>query len=397
MSGTSGRGRMRPLVPPQRNMAIQTSPNVKRYQRQKLSAVLGSGATTLICLAFVACFAGPEIDRRLQTWIGTERWLRLLALAVLYGSALEVLSLPFEFWSGFVVEQRHGLGTQALSGWVRKRVKGYLLGGPFGLALLAGLYALLWEAGSWWWFWAAGGWLILTLILGRVVPVVILPLFYRVTPLDDADLLARFRRLTTGTGLRLNGVFRWHLSEETRKANAALIGLGRSRRLLLGDTLLAHFTPDEIEVVFAHELGHHVHRHLPKLLAWSVATTTATFLLTDVLLRPAAKALGYASLEDPAALPLLLLFLGAVALLLTPVEHALSRAFERQCDRFALARTGHMSAYRSVLSKLAQLNQVDPAPHPLVVWLFHDHPPIAERLTLEPHPCRREVPALMIV
>src|SRR5207248_5371035 len=135
-----------------------------------------------------------------------------------------------------------------------------------------------------WWPWAAAAWLLVTLVLGRVAPVLILPLFYKVTPLDDPALRERLERLAAGTGLTLQGVYRLHLSVETRKANAALAGLGRSRRVLLGDTLLKQFTPEEIGVVFAHEVGHHVHRHLPKVVASSVVLAGLGLWLVNLLL-----------------------------------------------------------------------------------------------------------------
>src|SRR5262249_30658481 len=192
----------------------------------------------------------------------------------------------------------------------------------------------------------------------------------------------RLRRLAAGTGLAIRGIYRLHLSAETKKANAALAGLGRTRRVLLGDTLLDQFTPEEIEVVFAHEVGHHVHRHLPKMIAVSVVLATAGFWLVHYILGLVATNLGYRSYSDPAALPLLLLVLTGLGLVLSPAQNALSRFFERQCDRYALDRTKMPLAYRSAFVKLARINKSDPDPNPLVAWLFYDHPPIRERLAM---------------
>ena len=210
----------------------------------------------------------------------------------------------------------------------------------------------------------------------------ILPIFYKVTKLDDAPLLDRLKKLTVGTTLTIEGVYQLHLSEETKKANAALAGLGNTRRVLLGDTLLAQFTPEEIEVVFAHEIGHHVHRHLPKSIVLSVFLSLAGFWLVDRVLTACAAPLGYAGLDDPAALPLLLFVLSIFALVLSPLQNALSRFYERQCDRYALDRTHNKDAYRSAFIKLARINKSDPDPHPLVATLFYDHPPIRERLAM---------------
>jgi STE24 endopeptidase len=369
-------------------LALQaTPPEVKRYQREKLVISLIALAVSFVTLAILALLAGPGIDRLVRTWVGDNRWLRLIVLGFLYAAGMELLQLPLSFWSGHVLEHRYHLSNQSLRGWLWRKVKGYLIGGPLGLVLLLGLYTLLWYSGDWWWVWATIGWLAMTLVLGQLLPVLILPLFYKVTRLDDSGLQERLQRLADGTGLNVEGIYRLHLSAETRKANAALAGLGRTRRVLLGDTLLQELTPEEIEVVFAHEVGHHVHRHLPKLVVVSVVLAAAGFWLVDVVLRNAAVSLGYPTeplpaYADPAALPLFLFVLVLFGLLLSPLQNALSRFFERQCDRYALQRTHAHAAYRSAFLKLARMNKADPDPHPLVVWLFEDHPPIRERLAL---------------
>jgi STE24 endopeptidase len=366
----------------------QTSPEVKRYERQKLSATITSLVLTLAALAILALLAGPSVDRWVRLLVGENRWLRLTLLAFLYAAGLELLTLPIDFWSGYVLEHRYQLSNLSLRGWVWRRIKGYLVGGPLGLLLLLGLYALLWFSGPWWWLWTAAAWLVVTLILGQLLPIVILPLFYNVTRLDDAPLLERLQHLARGTGLGVEGIYRLELSAETRKANAALAGLGRTRRVLLGDTLLQEFKPEEIEVVFAHEVGHYVHRHLPKLVVLSVITACAGLWVANQVLQSAAASLGYAgsaqmaAYQDPAALPLLLFVLSLFALVIAPVQNAVSRHFERQCDRYALRRTGQPAAYRSAFLKLAHMNKADLEPHPLVVWLFDDHPPIRQRLAM---------------
>jgi STE24 endopeptidase len=358
------------------------SPEVKRYQAQKRNVAIASLVIGLVLMAAAAFVFGPSVDRLVRAVVGTNDWLRLIAIGFFYAAAMELLTLPLDFWSGYVLEHRYQLSNQSFPAWVWKRIKGYLIGGPLGLIMLVGLYALLWFAGDWWWLAATAGFLGLTLILGRILPVVILPLFYKVTRLDDAALADRLRRLADGTGLSVEGIYRLHLSDETRKANAALAGLGRSRRVLLGDTLLDSFTPEEIEVVFAHEVGHHVHRHLIKMVVVSIFLTAGGLWLVDVILRATARPLGYDAFNDPAALPLVMLVLALFGLLLSPALNALSRFFEVQCDRYALERTGLREAYRSAFAKLARLNKSDPDPHPLVVWLFYDHPPIRQRLAL---------------
>jgi STE24 endopeptidase len=354
---------------------------VKRYQRQKLTAHVAAVALGIAYTAFLAFWAGPHIDAWLRSWLGDSPWLRLVGIMVTFGGGLELLTLPLDFWSGYTLEHRFHLSNQTLFGWVKKHLLGGLVGVMVGTPVLLGFYALLWFADPWW-LWATAGWLLLTLVLGRLAPLLILPLFYKVTRLEDLALQQRLEHLTRGTGLTLEGVYRLHLSAETRKANAALTGLGRTRRVLLGDTLLDQFTPEEIEVVFAHEVGHHVYRHLPKMVALSVILSTMGFWLVDLVLRALAQPLGYEAFNDPAALPLVLLVLTMFGLTLAPAQNALSRFFERQCDRYALQRTGLKDAYRSAFAKLARVNKSDTDPHPVVVWLFHDHPAISERIAM---------------
>src|SRR5437660_859842 len=261
-----------------------TPPEVKRYQRQKLTAQLCSMLLSLGLLALMAFWGGPRLDQLLRLWTGDNRWIRLVVLAFVYAASLELLTLPLDFWSGFILEHRYQLSNQTLLQWVWRQIKGYLVGGPLGLMLLWGLYGFLWYSGPAWWLWATGGWLLVTLVMGRLLPVLILPLFYKVTPVDDASLLERLQRLVAGTGLSIQGIYRLHLSAETPKANAALTGMGRTRRVLLGDTLMDQFTPEEVEVVFAHEVGHHVHKHLPKIIAISVVLAAVGFWLVDLIL-----------------------------------------------------------------------------------------------------------------
>jgi STE24 endopeptidase len=368
-----------------------TPPEVKKYQRQKLTALVSAILLSLAFLAVMALWAGPRVDQLVRGWVGTDRWLRLIILAFLYAAGLEILTLPLDFWSKYVLEHRYHLSNQTLAGWIWRQIKSYLVGGVIGLVLLLGLYLLIWNTGWAWWLWATAGWLLATLILGRLLPVLILPLFYKVTPLDDPGLLERLRRLANGTGLAVEGIYRLHLSAETRKANAALAGLGGTRRVLLGDTLLQQFTPEEIEVVFAHEVGHHVHRHLIKMIVVSVILAAAGFWLVDWVLGGLGQALGYPDdilpvHADPAALPLLLFVLTLFGLVLSPLQNALSRFFERQCDRYALDHTGLTAAFRSAFIKLARINKSDPDPNPLVVCLFYDHPPIRQRLAMADSP-----------
>ncbi len=260
-----------------------------------------------------------------------------------------------------------------------------LLAAAFNAAALVGLYEIIWHCGSWWWLVAAGGFFAVSVVLGQLFPVLILPLFYKVERIDQPELLSRLQRLAEGTGLSLQGVYRLGLSIETSKANAMLTGIGSTRRVLMGDTLLDQFSPDEIEVIFAHEVGHHVHRHIRKMIFEGLVVSTAGFWLCDRAM------MAWVHWYDPAAtretfpvwaLPMIMLLLTLFATLLGPLQNTISRHRERQCDRYALQRTGLRAAYRSAFSKLARLNKADPQPNAWEVALLHSHPAIAERLAM---------------
>jgi STE24 endopeptidase len=296
-----------------------------------------------------------------------------------------VVSFPLSLYSGHLLEHQFKLSTQTFGRWFWQYTKRNVLAIGFSLAIILGLYWLIWTTGGAWWLVAAGAFFVISIVLGQLAPVLILPLFYRIEKLDVPELTDRIARLGKGTGLSIEGVYRMDLSDETVKANAMLAGLGRTRRVLLGDTLLNGFLPDEIEVIFAHEIGHHVFHHIRKIILAGLFYSAAGFWICDRLLvawtsRDGA-AFDYAHFPV-ATLPLLLLILNIFSMLSQPFQNAVSRRFERQSDRYALERTGLKDAYLSAFRKLAKLNKDDPNPHWLDVFLFYSHPPVAERLAM---------------
>ena len=359
----------------------------KRYGRLDLACSLADKAIDAAYLAVAAFWLARPLDDWLQTWpLLSANWtLRLTALFLAVLALHVAVSFPLAFYSGHVIEHRFKLSTQTFGRWLWRYAKRNLLAGGLSLVMVLGLYWLIWTTGAAWWLAAAGAFFVVSIVLGKLAPVLILPLFYRIEKLDSPELAECIGRLASGTGLSIEGVYRIRLSEETVKANAMLAGLGRTRRVLLGDTLLGSFAPEEIEVIFAHEIGHHVFRHIRKLIVAGLFTSAAGFWICDRLL---AAWLGqWQSRIDYAAmpistLPMIMLILTLFAMVLEPLHNFVSRHFERQADRYALTRTGRRNAYLSAFRKLAKLNKDDPAPPWLDVLLFHSHPPIAERLAM---------------
>ncbi len=374
--------------PCERSASEEMSPEqlaeAKQYGQKSLLVGLADKALDIAFLAVMAFLLAVPLD----VWLSglTESYtLRLTGMFAATTLAHTVLSFPLSLYGGYTLEHRYGLSRQTFIRWLLRYFKRNGLALAFGLVLVVGLYWIIWLSGPWWWLAAAAGFFAVSVLIGQLTPIVIIPLFYKVERLDHPELNARMQRLSAGTGISIEGVYRLGLSEETAKANAMLAGLGRTRRVLMGDTLLDSFSPDEIEVIFAHEIGHHVYKHIRKMIAAGLVYSLAGFWLCNVVVMAWAQQ-HYGPLTahelPPSTLPLLMLVLTLMSLVLEPVQNAISRRYERQCDRYALNRTGLRDAYRSAFHKLARLNKDDPDPHPVEVFLFHSHPPIRERLAL---------------
>ena len=367
-------------------MSHSQQAEAKQYGRKQLICDLADKALDVVFLAVMALVVARPLDDGLSGMPGLgPLWSRLGVLFLMIMLAHIAISFPLSWYSGHVLEHRYGLSRQTFRRWLWRYSKRNLLAVGFGLLLVEGLYWTIWLTGPLWWLLAAGGFFCVSVILGQLAPVLILPLFYKIQRMEDPQLASRLNDLTAGTGLSVEGVYRMELSRETVKANAMLAGLGRTRRVILGDTLLDRFTPEEIEVVFAHEVGHHVHRHLPKMIIIGLVYSAGSFYLCDLLMAAWVQRWG-GHLEYPSfpvyTLPMLMLAITILSLLMEPLQNTISRYFERQSDRYALQRTGHVQAYRSAFRKLARLNKADPDPHPLEVLLFHSHPTISQRLAM---------------
>ena len=241
------------------------------------------------------------------------------------------------------------------------------------------VYALL-RATAWWWLWGALLFLLGYALLALAAPTLLIPLFYRLTPLQDGDLRARLLRVAARAGVPVLGVWVADQSRKSRTANAAVVGLGRTRRILLFDTLLSELAADEIETVLAHELGHQVHGDIGRGLLVQAALTLGTFWIADHALRVGTRALGLEGPADPAGLPLFGLVLMAVGLFALPIANGWSRHVERQADDFALRLTGNAPAFIAAMERLGALNLAEAEPHPIKELLFYSHPSIRRRV-----------------
>ncbi len=300
---------------------------------------------------------------------------------LLWGIAL-ALSFPLDWMRGFRIEHRFGLSTQGFGDWLKDYAKQLALGAAFGLAVVEALSLLLRRFPASWWAWAAAAWMISSIFIARVFPTLLIPLFYRQEPLKDSSLRQRLETLAVRCGTRVSGIFEVNLSRTTKKANACLCGMGKSRRVLVSDTLLSHYPPEEIEVVLAHELGHHRLNHIGILIAVSAVASGLSCLAVDRWAQGWMPRFGISGLSDLSALPLIGLGLFLAGLVLMPVTQGLSRRLERQADCFALEQTRNSAAFIAAMRRLGEQNLAEENPPQWVEWLLYDHPSISKRIAM---------------
>jgi STE24 endopeptidase len=359
----------------------KTAKEYARLSRRLMLVDLGVGG--LYVVAWLVFGWSGSLKDTLLTWTQNE-WLLVAGFAAVFGLGYLLLSLPLSYYEGFVLPHRYELSNQTLGGWIADQVKGLLLSGVLGLFVLEVIYAVLRAYPDTWWLWAGGLLLLFNVILSNLAPVLIMPIFYKFVPLGEeySDLAQRLVELAERAHTRVRGVYKFDMSRRTKAANAALTGLGNTRRIILGDTLLEEFTPDEIETVLAHELGHHVNKDIPIGMLVSSALTLGGLYLASLGLNWGVRYFGFESPSDIAALPLFVIVMGLYGLVTMPLGNAYSRWRERRADEYALQATGNGAAYASALTRLANQNLADVDPEPWVEFLLYSHPALSKRIAM---------------
>lgn len=337
----------------------------------------------VLSAALLVAFLLSGASVALADWargVAGNPWLHIALYVAVAVVGMKLMFLPLNFLGDYWLEHRFALSNETLGGWAKDELKSLALNLLLGCLFLNVIYFLLRRAGDLWWLAAGGFSLLFGVVLSTLYPVVILPLFYKLVPLENESLTRRLTALADRVGATVLGVYRWAMSAKTKKANAALTGLGRTKRIILGDTLLDNFTEDEIEVVLAHEMAHYRHGDILKLIAWNTATTLVGLWFADLGLRAGLERFGFADRADIGAFPLLALCLFGFGLVVMPVNNAFSRWREWKADRAALELTGNRDGFIRALRKLADQNLADVAPHPAIEFLLHDHPSLGRRI-----------------
>ena len=351
------------------------------------------GVDTLIDLGYALAWLGFGWTISLRVWLAAwtgrfpsnlEPWILPPLFALVFGGFIAVMMSPLGWYSGFVLPHRFGQSNQSFKDWIMDGIKGMLIGAPIGLIVLEVIYAFLRAFPQTWWLWVAGFLLVFDVLLANLAPVLIMPIFNKYVPLGEehADLAGRLIKLAEKAGTRVRGVFKFDMSKRTKAANAALTGIGNTRRIILGDTLINEFTPDEIETVLAHELGHHVNRDILLGIVFGTLSTLVSLYLASLALNWAVGVFGFTGPSDPAAMPALMLILTLYGLFTMPLQNAFSRWRERLADLYALRATQKPQAMASAMTRLANQNLAEVDPEKWVVFLFYSHPPLEERIAM---------------
>jgi STE24 endopeptidase len=337
-------------------------------------------------LALTSGFSGRL--RGIAERVAPRRLGPAIPFAALWTVRSFLTSLPLSYISGYVVEHKYELSNQTRRAWLLESLEGLTLEVGVGAPLVAGLY---WIIGRWprrWWAVVSALTIPIAVIFTNLAPVLILPLFNKYEPIKNRKLADRIRALAAREGVTVSDVQQMDMSKQTKKANAMFTGVGNTKRIVLGDTMLDEFTDDEIEVVLAHELGHQVHKDLWKLIAVSAPTSAIGLFTAHALAPRVLKRWGAAwgmkseeGLADIGTLPLLLLLSGGAAQLMMPVLNGIIRTFvEHPADRYALQITRNPKAFIGAMEKLTRMNLGNPKPSALVKYLLYDHPPTGERI-----------------
>jgi STE24 endopeptidase len=358
----------------------EPSTRAKEYSRQRIRLAVYKLLLTLAFLIVLhICGASAFLRDLVMRW-SRNFYMQVGIYLLIFSVVYYLLFVGLDFYGGFWLEHKFLLSTLTIVNWLKQSIKKWLL--SLVVFLVAGevLYVSLRHFPNDWWLLATAAWFLFTVVLGKIAPILIIPLFYKCNPLGNEVLKERLLELCKNCNVGIKKVFEIQLSKETRKANAAVAGLGTSRRILLADTLLENYADDEIEAIFAHELGHICLHHIWKILVFGAVISLASFYLAYLLFKISLGIFGLNQISDIAAFPLLALILMLIGLLFIPIQNCFLRYLEKQADIFALGHIPNKESFISAITKLGSQNLSDPSPGKLVEILFHTHPAISKRV-----------------
>lgn len=352
----------------------------KKYNNIKLAIGIGEGiASFILLLLFVWLGYSLQLELFLSKYFSNP-YLLFIAFVLVIGFVGSVISFPVSWYSGFYLEHKYNLSNQTFWKWILEGLKGLLVSLVIGIPILLTFYFILNYFGKDWWLPFALVMFFFSVVLSQIFPVLIFPIFYKVTPIDNDELKQRINSIAANARIKVENVYKFNMSKNTKKANAAFTGLGKTKRIILGDTLLDNYSTEEIETVIAHELGHYKKKHIIKNILIGTASSFLTLYIIAMLYQNSLSWFGFSSITQVSALPLLALWSMLIGIIQTPLGNMLSRKFEYEADEYAIVETKNPFAFKKALEKLTDQNLGDKEPHPFVEWFFYSHPSIKNRI-----------------
>jgi STE24 endopeptidase len=352
----------------------------KEYNKIKLRLSIAAIIVDIILVA-VWAFSGisPLAADFIRGYVSNEYAVFLLFMAAA-GIIYSALEFPLDFYGSYYIEHRFNLSNQTFRAWIFEKAKSAGVGACIGIPVALGFYFFLKATGHMWWLYFGLFVFLVSVLIARIAPIFIYPIFYKFRDLEPGDVRDKIAGLVGKEGISISGIFSFNLSNQKKKANAGFTGLGKSRRIIISDTLIEKFTPDEIGVVFAHEMGHYKMRHIAKGILLSTVTIFVSFFLCGELYRLTLGLLGYEHVHDVAAIPVLFFYLTVVGLVSMPLSNAVSRRFEWEADRYSLDISSDYPSFITAMNKLADMNLADREPNPVTEFIFYSHPSISKRI-----------------
>jgi STE24 endopeptidase len=353
------------------------------YQKAKnVHFFLDQGYTILFLVLFLFLGISAYLRRQIEK-ITKKRFWVVAFYTLLFVIIAFIVGFPSSYY-GFSLENKYELSNQIFLQWFGEELLSLLVIVVISLILVEGIYLALKKAPRTWWIYVSGFFIIFTVVLVNLAPILIMPLFNVYTPLPEGELRDKLVKLSDKANVKVEDIFTMDMSKQTKKANAMFTGLGNTKRIVLGDNMIDEFTPDEIEVVIAHEMAHNLLHHLWWGILFSSIFLGTGFFIIHVtgprIVTRFRNRLKIENMADVAGLPLIFLIFIVYSIITMPISPAFSRHMERQADKFALDMTYNKEAFISTMDKLAYINLADPNPSPIIEFLLYDHPPISKRI-----------------
>lgn len=341
----------------------------------------------LTFLGFIILIMGGigGVSGRLSTILNNifpNIWLKNGVYVGVLSLSYAILFLPLNFYEGYIIEHKFRLSNQTIWGWLKDKLKSFFISLLLSLIIIEITYLLLRKADSYWWIWAGILWILFSIVLNHLAPIILIPIFFKLTPLNNPELVDRLKVLAQKVGAKIVGVFEIDLSRRTKKANAAFTGIGNTKRIILSDTLLKEYSPEETEVILAHELAHYHYKHIWKLLGIGIISTFIGLGIVHKALTASVIKMGFPGISDIGTFPIFAIVLFIFMLFILPINNTFSRRLERKADKFAIEITDNPNAFINSMNKLAYQNLSNKTPNKIIHLLLHSHPSISSRIDM---------------